>query len=166
MSMTSHHRLKLPLRSIIATTMMVLYLFISLSPLLSPALRSKTVLHALTGECSGDCNICGCSPESRAKQTCCCSKKKHLEARGRIDGSLPECCKKTPGQKEVVIASCGCPCGSGKDQVPATGKAGEILPFYFSACLATPPQETLHPQPPPPLISRVAEPPDPPPRQA
>jgi hypothetical protein len=158
--------LKLPVRSIIAATMMVLYLFISLSPLLAPALRSKAVLHALTGECSGDCDICDCSAESRATQTCCCSMKKQQQARAHLNDGIPDCCKKTPAPGTAVIASCGCPCGSGKTTTLAAGSSSELLPYYFRASLKAPHSDSPDFAPSHALISRHAEPPDPPPRQA
>jgi hypothetical protein len=63
-------------RKLTAIVMMAVYLLIVLSPLAPFAMYSKTVAHAVTGECSGDCSICGCSVESRANHSCCCAKKK------------------------------------------------------------------------------------------
>jgi hypothetical protein len=155
-----------PLRTIVAAAMMVLYLFISLSPLLSPALQSKTVLHALTGECSGDCDICGCSAESRASHTCCCARKAHLQPLSQPHDEIPNCCKRPPAPDQVVIASCGSPCGSGKAIASSGSRLGEIIPYYFNADLLVHSAEIdqvslVHH-----LISRRPEPPDPPPRQA
>jgi hypothetical protein len=59
--------------------MMAIYLMIALSPLSTLAMQSKKVAHAVTGECSGDCEICGCSAESRANHTCCCCRKKRQQ---------------------------------------------------------------------------------------
>jgi hypothetical protein len=155
-----------PLRTIVAAAMMVLYLFISLGPTLSPALQSKAVLHALTGACSGDCDICGCSAESRASKTCCCAKKAHLQARTDHDDEIPNCCKKLPATNQVVIASCGCPCGSGKAIASSGSRVSEIVPFYFNADLVVPfmknDRASLVQQ----LTSRHCEPPDPPPQKA
>ena len=155
-----------PLRTIVAAAMMVLYLFISLGPTLSPALQSKAVLHALTGECSGDCDICGCSAESRATHTCCCAKKAQLQTLAHRSDEMPNCCKKLPSANQVVIASCGCPCGSGKAIASSGSKVSEIFPFYFNTDLAVDfvknDQASLVQH----LISRHSEPPDPPPRQA
>ena len=55
------------------------YMLIVISPLASLAMHSKSVAHAVTGECSGDCDICGCSQESRANHSCCCAKKKQMQ---------------------------------------------------------------------------------------
>ncbi len=69
------HTHKRARRSIIAGILAAIYLLIALSPLASFAIYSKSMAHALTNECSGDCNICGCSAESRANRTCCCARK-------------------------------------------------------------------------------------------
>jgi hypothetical protein len=153
-----------PQRTIVAAAMMVLYLFISLCPLLSPALQSKAVLHALTGACSGDCDICGCSAESRTSHSCCCARKTRLQA--QRDAAVPNCCKKPSATGQVVIASCGCPCGSGKAIASAGNKLSEIVPFYFSTDLVVHPVESDQVSLVQLLISRHPEPPDPPPRQA
>jgi hypothetical protein len=60
---------------------------IVLSPLASLAMYSKIVAHVVTGECSGDCNICGCSLESRANHTCCCAKKKQANMTENVSGT-------------------------------------------------------------------------------
>jgi hypothetical protein len=146
--------------------MMAIYLSISLSPLTSTVLRSKTVAHALTGVCAGDCDICGCSPESRASKTCCCAKKKQQLAAEHLHDVLPDCCKKSPQQKGTVMLSCGCPCGSGKAQFAGPGKVGEIMPYYFTVKLAPAWREAFLTLFNPSFHSRLAEPPDPPPRQS
>ena len=76
----AEHTAKRSLRRMIAATLTVVYLVIALSPLAPFAMYSKVVAHAVTGECSGDCDICGCSKESRANHTCCCAKKKQMHA--------------------------------------------------------------------------------------
>jgi len=55
------------------------YMLVVMSPLAPLAMHSKVVAHAVTGECSGDCDICGCSIESRASKTCCCTKKRRQQ---------------------------------------------------------------------------------------
>jgi hypothetical protein len=123
--------------------MTVIYLLIAMSPLSTLAMQSKRVAHAMTGECSGDCDICGCSVESRASHTCCCSKKH---------------------QKTQTVFKCGCPCGNNKLLALWGGFNYEILPCRFAAGIE-PPAETrsssdlTHR-----LTSRYGEPPDPPPR--
>jgi len=78
MKNTPAHK-KLQFRELTAIVMMAVYLLIVLSPLAPFAMYSKAIAHAVTGECSGDCTICGCSVESRANQSCCCAKKKQQD---------------------------------------------------------------------------------------
>lgn len=156
-------------RSIVATILTAIYLMIALSPLASLAMHSKTVAHALTNQCSGDCNICGCSPESMASKTCCCSKKREQEAHAHDvddqDGT-PDCCKKKPVGTKAVIASCGCPCGNTKPMTLSGGIAYEILPYYFTEQFQPSHSATHYSDRSHLLTSRHAEPPDPPPRRA
>jgi len=88
------HNSKRSMRRMIAATLTVVYLVIALSPLAPFAMYSKVVAHAVTGECSGDCDICGCSKESRANHTCCCAKKKQMQARNIQLSSCEHCVKK------------------------------------------------------------------------
>jgi predicted ATP-grasp superfamily ATP-dependent carboligase len=163
----SKHIAKRPVRSIISTVLSVIYLMISFSPLALIAMHSKTVVHAITGECSGDCNICGCSPESRASNTCCCSKKRKQEAHTHEDeDATPDCCKKKSVGKKTVIASCGCPCGSGKTMALTGGSTGDIIPYYFTDQIVLSHTETHYSDLSSLLISRHVEPLDPPPKQA
>ncbi len=67
-------------RHITAYTLTLLYILITLTPLSPLALKSARIAHAVTGECSGDCDIDGCSLESRANHTCCCWQKKLKQA--------------------------------------------------------------------------------------
>jgi hypothetical protein len=66
-----------PTRRMIAATLTAIYLVIAFSPLTPFAMQSKPAAHAVTGECSGDCRIDGCSLERSATHTCCCRQKKH-----------------------------------------------------------------------------------------
>jgi hypothetical protein len=67
-------------RSITSLLMTIIYMVIVFSPLAPLAMQSKHVAHAVTGECSGDCKVDGCSLERSAAHTCCCwQKKKHEE---------------------------------------------------------------------------------------
>ena len=63
-------------RYITSLLMSLIYLLIVFAPLTPLALESKIVAHAVTGECSGDCKIDGCSLERSATHTCCCWQKK------------------------------------------------------------------------------------------
>jgi hypothetical protein len=145
--------------------MTAIYLAIIFSPLASFAMNSKTVAHALTGECSGDCNICGCSAESRASNTCCCSKKRQQQAHIHEDyeDGTADCCRKVPAKKKIIIA-CGCPCGKGKQAVLATSGTSEVLPYHFSELFNLPHTDTTFANSTQRLTSRHGDPPDPPPK--
>lgn len=165
MSTPSSHTMKRSMRGIIATMLMVIYLMISLSPLASLAMYSKSVAHTVTGECSGDCSICGCSPESRANHTCCCARKRQQAHAHEDDAAgTPACCKKKPVNKTTVIASCGCPCGNGKQAVLSAVSMSELMPFHFTEQFTIPHTDTIFSTPPQRLTSRVGDPPDPPPK--
>jgi hypothetical protein len=143
--------------------MMVIYLVIALSPLTSLAMHSKVVAHAITGECSGDCDICGCSPESRASNTCCCSKKREQQAHAHNDENTPDCCKKKPAEKKTIIA-CGCPCGEGKQTALSISETFEVLPYHFTESFIVPHTDTTFTDSPHRLTSRFGDPPDQPPK--
>ncbi len=155
------------MRRIIAAALSVLYLILLCGPIASIAMHSKTILHAITGECSGDCSICSYSPESRALNTCCCSKKRNQEAhRHEDEAAIPECFKKKPVDKKAIIASCGYPCGSGKIIALASDPTNEILPYYFTEQIVLSYSESLYSELSHLMISRDVEPPDHPPNQA
>jgi hypothetical protein len=165
MSYSSSHKTKQSRRWMIAIAMAVIYLVISLSPLAPLAIYSKVVAHAVTGECSGDCDICGCSLESRANHTCCCAKKRQQQAHIHEDGEdgTADCCRKIPAKKKTIIA-CGCPCGSGKQAVLAASGISEVLPFHFTEQFTTPHTETTFTNLTQRLTSCFYDPPDPPPK--
>jgi hypothetical protein len=153
-------------RQLIAAGMTVLYLAIIFSPLAAFAMHSATAAPAASRECSGDCNICGCSPESRASNTCCCSKKIAQQAHAHEDDRDGEsdCCKKESVPHKPVIISCGCPCGSGKESALTTGSSSEVLLFHFSEKLSISHTNTSFFSFTHRLTSRHGEPPDPPPQ--
>jgi hypothetical protein len=165
MSNPSEHNAKQSMRRMIAATLTVIYLVIALSPLAALAMHSKVVAHAVTGECSGDCDICGCTPENRANHTCCCAKKRQQQAHVHEDDQdgTADCCKKKPVEKKTIIA-CGCPCGNGKQVALSTSGTSEILPFHFTEQFSTPHTDTTFTNPTHRLISRHGEPPDQPPK--
>jgi hypothetical protein len=165
MLMPATHTMKRPMRGIIAAALTAIYLVISLSPLASLAMHSKAVAHAVTGECSGDCDICGCSPESRASNSCCCSRKRQQQAHIHEDehNGTPDCCKKKPVDRKTVIV-CGCPCGSGKQVALSVGGTSELLPFHFTEQSGISHTVTTFTIPDRRLTSRHGDPPDPPPK--
>jgi len=149
-------------RHIVTMLLTVIYILINLSSLAPLALKSPRLAHALTGECSGNCDICGCSAERRANHTCCCFlKKKHQHDQENI----PDCCKKTKRQK-VTILTCNCPCGSNKHTGLPGGEKSEQLPYHFAEGLLVLDENALasfHRYRP---TDRHGDPPDPPPKIA
>jgi hypothetical protein len=165
MSIVSPHIRRNMLRRVIAAGVTALYLALVISPLASCAMHVPNFADAGGRECSGDCNLCGCSPESRTNHTCCCSMKRKQQAHAHEDDQdgTPDCCKKKLVEKKTVIA-CGCPCGSGKKAALTTGSSSEVLPFHFNESFAIPYSDATFSNPTHRLISRHGEPPDPPPR--
>ena len=162
----STHSAKQLFRHLIAVGMVALYLAIIFSPLASFAMHPTKEVAVTGRECSGDCNLCGCSPESRASNTCCCSKKKQQQAHAHEDneGGTADYCKKKPVEKKTVI-SCGCPCGSGGQDALSASGSSEVLPFHFSESFSIPHTTTSFLSLTHRLTTRHGEPPDPPPRQ-
>ena len=152
------------IQHIIAGFMTLLLLVIITSPLSTLALQSNTIAHALLGECTGDCNICGCSPERRASHTCCCWRKKlaqNIEQHEHKNG----CCKKSKNHKTVTIASC-CPCGNGKKHIWLGGNGFEFLPYHFAEKILTRQEDEQYHHTPANLVECTCEPPVPPPKQS
>jgi hypothetical protein len=152
-------------RHIIAAGMTALYLVVIFSPLASFAMHSSGSAPVVIRECSGDCNLCGCSPENRANHTCCCAKKRQQQAHihDECEVDEPECCKKERADNKAVIA-CGCPCGSGKQAALSSSGSSEVLPFHFTEQFSTHHTVTTFSNPTQHLTTRHNDPPDPPPK--
>lgn len=154
-------------RNILARVLTVMYLCITMSPLAPLAMHSPVIAHAMTGECSGNCDICGCSPERRANHTCCCFLKKQRErqhAHDECEAQVPECCKNKPTRKKETVVTCNCPCGSGK-QIAFSGAAKiELLPNQWAAHICPPLENPQYSSLIRRLTSRHGVPPDPPPK--
>jgi hypothetical protein len=166
MSSFSLHTVRNTSRKVIAAGMFVLYLTLIVYPPVAYVFQGSGTVTAGVRECSGDCNICGCSPESRASHTCCCAKKRQQEAHAHQDedSDTPDCCKKEQGGTKETVIACGCPCGS-KDQTHlSTGTSSEVLPFCYSARIILPYSDTSFSNHTDRLTSRYGEPPDPPPK--
>ena len=118
-------------RYITALILTVIYLLITMSPLAPLALKSPTVAHAVTGECSGDCDICGCSAERRANHTCCCWQKKLKQQHDHEHDHLPPCCRKKHRSGKPTLTS-NCPCGSGKQIALWGAENNEQIPCQFT----------------------------------
>ncbi|MBL0224933.1 MAG: hypothetical protein IPQ16_04950 [Geobacteraceae bacterium] len=146
--------------------MTALYMVIIFSPLLPFAMHSAGAAQVTVRECSGDCNLCGCSPESRVSNTCCCSKMRQQTACVHEDEEdTDDCCKNDSSAKKTVIA-CGCPCGSQKQDALSTGGSSEILPYHFTDLFSPHHAFTSFTSFAHRLTSRHGEPPDPPPERA
>ena len=166
----------------------VVYALIVMSSLLPLAMGSKMVAHAVTGECSGECDIDGCSLESRANHSCCCARKKPGQAvivKGSCctapqpDVAKKDCCsttvqhqhdEKTPeiGRKAATTRSetvykCGSPCGNGRFIAIAGAGSSELLPCRYAEKIVPPHKNSHYPILSQSMISRHAEPPEPPP---
>jgi len=158
-------------RSGFALTLSAVYLIIVMSPLAPLSMHSKHVAHAVTGECVGDCSICGCSEESRATGTCCCAQKRSLEAKKHASVAAKPCCAKKPRLQETdrpsqatVVLKCGCPCG--KDKILALIGLGsmELLPTGPAAGFTIHREAIRFPDLTATPASRQADPPTPPPK--
>ena len=172
------------------------YLLIVCTPLAPFAMKSKLIAHAVTGECTGDCRIDGCSTARSANHTCCCWQKKLRgggDHRGKGECCIPptvqhteapkkseDCCAvkthksdehdvDTDSSSEFSsptkgITTIGCsPCGSGKLLALLNVETIHHLPFFFTEKISTPMQTDLSLITPDPMISRIGDPPDPPP---
>ena len=127
-----------PSRYIAALLLTAVYAVIIMSQLAPFAMHSPTVAHAVTGECSGDCRICGCSPEHSANHTCCCWLKKQKDEEQKHEAEAPAFCKKKRAAKATVTITCGCPCGSGKQLAIAGFGGSELVPFQFDGFVVKP----------------------------
>lgn len=155
--------MKLSFRSIVTSLLLVIYLLITMSALAALALKSPRVAHAITGECAGDCDICGCSPERRANHSCCCWLNRMKHEHGHDEEDVPACCrKKKQGGKAVL--TCNCPCGSSKELGLSGAGKSEQLPYRFTARLPSADAGALVSSYRKRPTDRHDEPPDPPPR--
>jgi hypothetical protein len=155
--------MKLFTRKRIALLLTVIYTLIIVIPLAPLAMRSATIAHAVTGECVGDCAICGCAPEQSANRTCCCWKKRQQASHEHEDGQVADCCKKKEHGSKPVL-SCGCPCGGNKLLALLDETGCELLPYHFSDVSPDFHGESLSPPHHNCLTDRHGDPPDPPPK--
>lgn len=151
-------------RHIIAGILIAIYIVIAIIPLAPLAMRSTTMAHPIRVECSGDCDICGCSHESRASRTCCCRQNwvKNRQHAGHED-SVSNNSEKKQHDTETTL-SCNYPCGSGKLLALWGLEKFEALPYQFSWRITSPLESPLFLNFLPHLSTRCLDPPDPPPR--
>jgi hypothetical protein len=156
--------MKKPPRAIVSLALAVIYLLITLSPLAPLVLHSPHVAHAITGECVGECDICGCSPEMRASHTCCCWLKKKEQHHHDDDQeqAADHCEKEHHGAKPVF--TCGCPCGNDKTIGLWGANKIEQLPYRFAEGKPPLQESLLGSLNPSRLTSHYGDPPDPPPK--
>ena len=96
-------------RYITSLLLTTVYLLIVAGPVAPLAMQSKSVAHALTGKCSGDCMIDGCSLDRSASHTCCCWQKKRREASASHDPSQSDMrVTPPPVSAEVPAKRSGC----------------------------------------------------------
>ncbi len=128
-------------RHISAGMMVLLYLVITALPLAPLLVSSARFAHAVTGECSGDCDIDGCPLESRASHTCCCWQKKQRSLQYSEPQASGKICCATPPQPAVNTAApcCAAPPG-GADHGAADN--GEGTGHHCSGATASPAQPT------------------------
>jgi hypothetical protein len=151
-------------RYIPALVLTLLYAMIVMSPLAPLAMRSAIIAHAVTGECAGDCSICGCSTERSANRTCCCWQKKQQLVHGD-EQDEPDCCKKQHAENKNKTASIKTmPCSSGKSMVAWGAEQSDVLPYRFSLAFRSVHETALFTCNPASLSDRPGDPPDPPPK--
>lgn len=92
-------------RHITSMLMTIIYLVIVLSPLTPLFAHSRLVIHTVTGHCSGDCRIDGCSAERSAAHTCCCWQKKRNTRTASNRGE----CEVPSAETSLKRASCCAP---------------------------------------------------------
>lgn len=150
-------------RCIPALVLVILYALIVISPLAPLALRSAVVAHALTGECAGDCSLCGCAPERSASHTCCCWQKGLQHEHD--DKDEPDCCKKIHAeQNNKTVSFNSRPCNSSKNMALMGVEQGDVLPFRFNQGVLNVVETPLVESHPVCLADWPGDPPDPPPK--
>jgi hypothetical protein len=152
--------LKLFSRHMVALVLLVIYSLITVSPLAPLTLKSPKAAHAVSGECSGNCNICGCSAERRANHTCCCWQKKLRHQNG--NEKVADCCKKKMRHRMAMI-SCNCPCGGNKQPFLPGSENSEYLSCRFDGVVVMD-NDTLSFASSYRMSDRDIDPPDPPPK--
>lgn len=153
--------MKISPRYITALFLTAVYLVLAVSPLAPLIMRSPVISHAFTGECVGDCRICGCLANGRAADDCCCRRKLMQQRERERSGH----CKKEQRAAKTELR-CGLPCGGGKpsalpgtvvsEHLPSMRDEGQIV-FNEDKLLFT---HLCR------LTDRYGDPPDPPPKLA
>lgn len=155
-------------RNIIAKILITICIVITIIPLAPLAMRSITMEHPASAECSGDCDVCGCSPGSRVSRTCCCWQKKlknHKQAGHEHEDSEANNDENKRDDAETTL-SCNCPCENGKLLALWVLENFESLPYQFNGGIYSPQEgllsQSFHPH----LKTRYCQPPKPPPKSS
>jgi hypothetical protein len=157
--------MKLFTRPMVAMLLTVIYTLIIMSPLAPLAMKSPRIAHAITGECAGDCDTCGCSAERRANHTCCCWQKKLKHGHDLARAQFPDCCKKKQRHRMTML-TCNCPCGSNDAPgLPGTENS-ELMPYRFNEGVIALDEDVLFSSHGDLFKDRHVDPPDPPPKLA
>ncbi|GAM09728.1 hypothetical protein OR1_02008 [Geobacter sp. OR-1] len=128
-------------RTYAAALLIIAYVTLLLGQLAPMAMGSAIITHAITGECSGDCDIDGCSPASRANHTCCCGQKKQQRV-AMIQPAMKTavtqagkacCCPTKVRQSSVPVFSC-CKNTSADHAEAAATATQDSLPVYKCGC--------------------------------
>lgn len=113
-------------RYITSLFLTMIYLLLMLSPLASFAMQSKLAAHAVTGECSGDCSIDGCSLERSADHTCCCWQKRQLPIGSHLDPATdPSDTRLVAPVESPKMGSCSCAVQA-RDSHEKTAEPGSV----------------------------------------
>ncbi len=113
--------------SLLMTTIYLLIVFTPLAPL---AMQSKIVAHAVTGECSGDCKVDGCSLERSAAHTCCCwQKKNHAAADNLFHADSDVRCIPPAPMVEAPKMRAGCCDAPAQGSLKKSGSAHTATPL-------------------------------------
>lgn len=180
-------------RSITSLFMTMIYLAVVFSPLATFAMQPKQSAVVVAGECSGNCEIDGCSSERIASQSCCCALRARQQKRemnphspadahhspppqttqgsGHCDHDrhardahdTSEAATITPPAPEKQEVTIICNTPCGSDTLFVLNSDTHHVPFFFTSALNSPRQGTLDIIPPDRMTSRYGDPPDPPP---
>ena len=148
-------------RQMIASSLIAIFIVVLLGPLLPLTMQSAIIAHAITGECTGDCDSCGCSLERRASRTCCCWQKKKM--RQSMHNEKNTCCKGENTTQRTIISS-HCPCGSDKMIAALTVEEFPLNSFPFNGEIDRPMTSQVFQDLPCSQAVRPNDPPAPPPK--
>jgi len=135
----------------------VIFLVITISPLAIVARGFVAGSRTGSGESSGECEICNCSPERRATHKCCCWQKKPKQERQLEIG----CCQKSKGSTTAFLTKT-CKCRNNRQSVMWDENGFEFLPYHFIITAFAFDEGKLIQSPPGNLSEHTGEPPVPP----